>query len=110
MQALATPSRRLLLVAGAAAALALGIAQAQTQPPAPTATPASAAAPAAAAAPQLSIRDIYDRMEAAGYRDMREIEFDNGRYKVKARNAQGERVKLDVNAGSGKVERERKDR
>lgn len=109
MQALATPSRRLLLAAGAAAALALGIAQAQTQPPAPTATPASAAAPAAAA-PQLSIRDIYDRMEAAGYRDMREIEFDNGRYKVKARNAQGERVKLDVNAGSGKVERERKDR
>lgn len=102
MQALHIPARRPLLAACAGTALTLGIAQAQP------AQPASAAAQATSpAAPQLSIRDIYDRMEAAGYRDMREIEFDNGRYEVKARNARGERVKLDVNAGTGTVERER---
>ena len=105
MQDFHTPARRLLLAACAGTALTLGIAQAQP------AQPASAAAQVTTpAAPQLSIRDIYDRMEAAGYRDMREIEFDNGRYEVKARNARGERVKLYVNASTGAVERERSDR
>ncbi len=46
-------------------------------------------------------------MEAAGYRDIREIEFDDGRYDVKASNAQGERVKLRVNATTGAVEKTR---
>lgn len=107
MQSL-TPTRRLLIAFAAGAALAGGIAQAQ----APTPAPAPAAAPMAAtapAAPPLSIRDIYDRMEAAGYRDMREIEFSKGRYEVKARNAQGQRVKLYVNASSGAIERTRSD-
>lgn len=98
-----TPSaRRVLLVLAAAAALGAGTAQAQS--PAPGAAPA-----ATPAAPALTIRDIYDRMEAAGYRDMREIELSKGRYEVKARNAQGERVKLYVNAGTGVVERTRSD-
>ena len=108
MQAFHTSARRLLLAACAGSALTLGIAQAQ---PAQPTQPASAAAPVTSpAAPQLTIRDIYDRMEAAGYRDMREIELDNGRYEVKARNARGERVKLYVNASTGVVERERSDR
>lgn len=98
-------ARRALIAIAAGAALAAGIAQAQA--PTPAAAPASAAA---SAAPQLTIRDIYDRMEAAGYRDLREIEYDNGRYEVKARNAQGERVKLYVNATTGAVERTRSDR
>ena len=105
MQSL-TPTRRLLIAFATGAALAGGIAQAQAPTPAPAAAPTAATAPAA---PQLSIRDIYDRMEAAGYRDLREIEFDDGRYEVKARNAQGERVKLYVNASSGAVERTRSD-
>lgn len=105
MQSL-TPTRRLLIAFAAGAALAGGIAQAQAPTPAPAAAPTAATAPAA---PQLSIRDIYDRMEAAGWRDMREIEFSKGRYEVKARNAQGERVKLYVNASSGAVERTRSD-
>lgn len=99
MQGLTHPARRVLTTIAAGAALAAGIAQAQA--------PAPAAAPTATAAPQLTIRDIYDRMEAAGYRDMREIEFSKGRYEVKARNAQGERVKLYVNASTGAVERTR---
>lgn len=108
MQSLAIPARRLLLAAsalGALSALTLGIAQAQPAQPASPAVQATSPA-----APMLTIRDIYDRMEAAGYRDLREIEFDDGRYEVKARNARGERVKLYVNASTGAVERERIDR
>lgn len=66
-----TPRRHLIALA-AGAALVLGIAQAQAQTPAPAPASATAAAPAAA---RLTIRDIYDRMEAAGYRDIREIEY-----------------------------------
>ena len=94
--------RRFLIAASAGAVLALGAAQAQTAAPAPAATTASTST-----TPQLSIRDIYDRMEAAGYRDIREIEWDDGRYEVKAHNAQGERVKLYVNASTGAVEHTR---
>lgn len=103
MHAITAPTRRLLVAACTSAALTLGIAQAQTTQPATVQSGATVPA-----APQLSIRDIYDRMEAAGYRDMREIEFDKGRYEVKARNTHGERVKLYVNASTGAVERERK--
>ena len=46
-------------------------------------------------------------MEAAGYRNIREIEHEHGRYEVKAQNAQGAHVKLYVNATSGAVERTR---
>lgn len=101
MQPITHPNRRLLVAVAAGAALAAGVALAQAPAPAPAAT-------TTATAPQLTIRDIYDRMEAAGYRDMREIEFSGGRYEVKARNAQGERVKLYVNATTGAVERTRR--
>ena len=57
--------------------------------------------------PQLNIRQVYDRLEAAGYRDLREVEWSDGRYEVKARNAQGERVKLDVDGNTGAVLRSR---
>lgn len=97
-------ARRALIALAAGSALALGLAQAQSDTPAQPAAPAQATAPAT---PPLTIRDIYDRVEAAGYRDVREIEWDSGRYEVKARNAQGERVKLYVNAHSGVVERTR---
>ncbi|MBS0291646.1 MAG: PepSY domain-containing protein [Proteobacteria bacterium] len=96
--------RRSLILLAAGTALTWSIAQAQA--PAPTAAPAPAAATAPAAA-QLTIRDIYDRLEAAGYRDMRQIEWEHGRYEVKASNAQGERVKLRVNATTGVVESSR---
>lgn len=103
MQALKSNSRRTLIALAAAGALGLGLAQAQTVTPAaaPAAEVGTTMAPAGA---QLTIRDIYDRAEAAGYREIREIEWDDGRYEVKARNAQGERVKLYMNGRSGEVE------
>lgn len=71
---------------------------------------APAATPAAASTPVLNIRQIYDRLDAAGYRDLREIEWDHGRYEVKARDAQGARVKLDVDGQTGAVLRSRTQR
>ena len=90
-----TITRHSILALAMGAALTLGIAQAQTQTPPP------------ANAPQLTVRDIYDRVEAAGYRDIRGIEWDDGRYEVKASNAQGQRMKLYVNARSGVIEHTR---
>ena len=89
-----TITRHSILALAMGAALTLGIAQAQTQ----TQTPPPANAP------QLTVRDIYDRVEAAGYRNIREIEHEHGRYEVKAQNAQGAHVKLYVNATSGALE------
>ena len=58
--------RHFLAAIAASAAMTAGIAQAQAS--APSVAPAASAA---AVSPQarLTLRDIYDRMEAAGYRD-----------------------------------------
>lgn len=94
--------QRPLMVLAAGSALALGVAQAQTTAPAASAMPA-----AAQAAQRLTIREVLDRLEAGGYRDVREIELDHGRYEVKAENARGERVKLKIDARTGTLESER---
>lgn len=92
------------------AGLATGAMAQSTAPSAPVATPPtsmSAATAHAVQVPQLTIRDVYDRLEAAGYRDLREIEWSDGRYEVKARNAQGARVKLEIDGNTGAVLRNR---
>ena len=97
MQRLSTITQRSLIALGTTAILALGIAQAQpttAQEPMPTMAPVGA---------QLTIRDVYDRVEAAGYQRIREIEWDDGRYEVKARDAQGVRVKLYVDGDTGTI-------
>ena len=97
---------RSALIAAAFSCAALGSFSALAQP----AQPAYAAHAAQAGAPALNIRQIYDRVEAAGYVNIREIELEKyGYYKVKARNAQGDRVKLHVNAQTGAIERNRFD-
>lgn len=97
-------TRRFLVAIAAGTAVTWGIAKAQAPATPAAQAPAIVTAPAAA---QLTVRDVYDRMEAAGYRDIREIEWDHGRYEVKASNAQGARVKLYVNATTGAVENTR---
>lgn len=80
-----------------------------------TAVHAQAAAPAAPAAanpaaPMLTIRQVYDKMEAAGYRNISEIERSSKHgYEVKAYDPQGQRVKLYVDPQSGAVTRSRFD-
>ncbi|AUA56822.1 Uncharacterized conserved protein [Achromobacter spanius] len=93
------------LAIGASALVAGTAVQAQTAAPAP-------AAPAATtpAAPMLTIRQVYDKMEAAGYRNISEIERSRKHgYEVKAYDPQGQRVKLYVDPQSGAVTRSRFD-
>ena len=62
----------------------------------------------AAAQPILNIGQIHDKLQAAGYTDIREIELEKrGFYEVKARDAQGQPVKLYVSAATGEVARSR---
>jgi len=96
------------LAIGASALVAGTTAHAQATP---AATPA-ATAPAAVspAAPMLTIRQVYDKMEAAGYRNISEIERSSKHgYEVKAYAPQGQRVKLYVDPQSGAVTRSRFD-
>jgi len=97
------------LAIGASALAAGAAAQAQTAAPAPAPAQAAQTAPAAAA-PMLTIRQVYDKMEAAGYRNISEIERSSKHgYEVKAYDPQGQRVKLRVDPQSGAVTRSRFD-
>nr|WP_241145094.1 PepSY domain-containing protein [Achromobacter xylosoxidans] len=84
---------------------------AQTAPqPAPVTPAPAATAPvqAAPAAQILTVRQVYDTLTAAGYRNITEIELEHHRgYDVKADNPQGQRVKLRVDAQTGAVLRSR---
>lgn len=91
-----------LIAATLGSAALASTAQAQAQ--APAASPAAPAATAPQAA-LLTIRQIYDTLEAAGYRAISEIELSHLHYEVEADDAQGRRVKLHVNARTGAVER-----
>lgn len=102
-----TLSRRHIALLAATALVAAGSAQAQTAAPVEAAAPAAQTTQAAPGTQRLTIRDVYDRVEAAGYRNQREIEFEHGHYDVKALNAEGARVKLKVNAQTGAVEQVR---
>lgn len=88
-----------------AAALAQTAPQPAPAAPAPAATAPAQAAPAAQI---LTVRQIYDVLTAAGYRNITEIELEHHRgYDVKADNPQGQRVKLRVDAQTGAVLRSR---
>jgi hypothetical protein len=57
--------------------------------------------------PALSIREVCERLEKAGYREFQEVEWDDGLYKVKATAGDGRLVKLYVDGRSGAVLRVR---
>lgn len=106
------PIRKTLTALAIGAATLTGAAAlAQTAPqPAPAAPAPAATAPAQAApaAQILTVRQIYDVLTAAGYRNITEIELEHHRgYDVKAENPQGQRVKLRVDAQTGAVLRSR---
>lgn len=64
--------------------------------------PSTAAAPVSAIQ-WLTIKQVYDKLEAAGYKEITEIERDHGRYEVKATHADGQRLKLYVDPQTGSV-------
>lgn len=93
------------MVIGASALVAGTAVHAQAAAPATTAPAATSPA-----APMLTIRQVYDKMEAAGYRNISEIERSSKHgYEVKAYDPQGQRVKLYVDPQSGAVTRSRFD-
>ncbi|NYT62017.1 PepSY domain-containing protein [Alcaligenaceae bacterium] len=57
----------------------------------------------APAAPVLTIKQIYDKLEAAGYTDITEIERDRNVYEAKARNKEGQRTKIDLDLSTGDI-------
>jgi ABC-type glycerol-3-phosphate transport system substrate-binding protein len=99
-----TAIRNTLTALALGAATLTGAAAVHAQTPAPAPAQPAATAPASAT---LTVRQIYDTLTAAGYRNITEIELEHGRYDVKADNAQGQRVKLRVDAQSGAVLRSR---
>ena len=55
----------------------------------------------------LSIPQLHDKLEAAGYRHIEKIERERGGYEVRATDRTGERVKLYVNPQTGEVSDQR---
>lgn len=51
----------------------------------------------------LSIGDVYQRLTADGYTRIEEIERDDGKYEVEARDSQGRQVELDIDAQTGRI-------
>ena len=82
----------LVIGTGALAAVAVvapGFAQTQATAPAP--------------APVLDIAQVHARLEAAGYREIDEIERKRDHYEVKALNVDGRRVELQVDPATAEV-------
>lgn len=99
---------RSLFVAVLAGGL-VAVALAQTSPEAPAAaSAANSAAPQAAvrstASAPMSIPQIVEYISAKGYTDLREVERKSEKlYEIKARDAKGQWVELDVDSRSGEV-------
>lgn len=55
----------------------------------------------------LNLGQIYDKLTAAGYTDVREIERESDGYEAKARNADGRSVKLYVEPLEGRIVNEK---
>lgn len=81
-----TRPRAILAVLAVAGLLATSVATAQTSP----------------AQPELTLSQIESRLSGRGYQ-IREIERDDGRYEVKARDPQGRCVELYLDRSSGEI-------
>ena len=58
---------------------------------------------------QLPPDQIKSKLEAAGYKNVHDIEFDDGRYEAEATSAAGTAVDLDIDATTGTVTNEQPD-
>lgn len=67
---------------------------------------AGAADPTAAtsgAGASLTPADVVRKIEAAGYKDVRDVEYDDGRWEADATSPQGARVDVVIDPASGAV-------
>ena len=51
----------------------------------------------------MTTEQVQTKLQAAGYRDFEKIERDSNKYEVKATDAQGRRVELDVDPVTGDI-------
>jgi len=51
----------------------------------------------------LSIPQIYNKLEAAGYRNVEKIERERGSYEIKATDRNGERIRLRLHPQTGEI-------
>lgn len=51
----------------------------------------------------LSIPQVHEKLEAAGYRNVEKIEREHGGYEARATDRNGERIKLHVNPQTGEA-------
>ncbi|MDY0014543.1 MAG: PepSY domain-containing protein [Rhodocyclaceae bacterium] len=51
----------------------------------------------------LSIPQVHDKLQAAGYRDIEKIEREHGGYEARATDRNGQRIKLYLNPRTGEV-------
>jgi Peptidase propeptide and YPEB domain. len=51
----------------------------------------------------MTMEQVQTRLESTGYRDFEKIERDSNKYEVKATDAQGRRVELDVDPVTGDI-------
>lgn len=54
-------------------------------------------------APKITIQQALSTAEKAGYTDIREIEFEHGKWEVKGRDAHGKKFKVKIDATSGEL-------
>lgn len=72
-------------------------------------TAAASVATAAPAAGTLSPADVQSKVEAAGYTNVHDLEFDDGHWEAEATSAKGAAVDLKIDATSGAVVEEHAD-
>ena len=58
---------------------------------------------AAQAAPAMPMEQVLAQLKAEGYSEVYEIEREHGKYEVKAKNRDGRRVELSLDASTGKT-------
>jgi uncharacterized membrane protein YkoI len=62
---------------------------------------ASVAFASLATPPQITIHQALSTAEKAGYTNIREIEYEHGKWEVKGLNAQGKKFKIEIDATTG---------
>lgn len=87
-----------------AAVLATGVAM-LLPAVAQTSQPPAAAVDAALSGKPLTITQVLDKIEAAGYRHIEKVETQRNGFEVYAKNREGQRVELDVDNITGQVKR-----
>lgn len=66
-------------------------------------------APLLATESQLSPNQVKQKLEAAGYTNVHDIEYDDGRYEAEATSKDGKPVELVIDPATGNVTSERPD-